>query len=383
MAGLFVLLACGQALGQGLDNPFTGVPSLNVTHACLDPTNGDLLVISNSWRVTKPNLRRFHPDGTSDLSFILERFESCCAIHPFLLATDKDGNIYTLETPERFGGYYIYKHNAAGELHIDWGEREGETPVLSPLPEGSDYSGGALDDSEEEEEESGGGWEAGESSLLWNAGGGRLEFDFRAPVNLIPRSDGSLLVLDIGHRYVYLVDPEGRTVTEFIGRQGYIPIRPQRLLQDAQGYLYLVDYFDEFDLNRQGTLGVFRFTPDGEYQFGWGEGANGINDPWRPGLDLASLVINGSGVMIALGGETTEANHETVYVFDLATGIQIGRDRVQYRLGMDDNYIATLGGLVSGFVVLERRDFDILVNYYTRDGIRERQVCIADLYIAE
>ena len=374
LSGVFLsgLVAHGQDLGPGL--PTTA--ALVVTHACFDSTSGDLLVVSNSWRDAWPRVRRIHDDGTVDPSFKLQRFERCCAIHPSLVAADSEGNIYTLEYKREFGQFFMYKHSPTGELDLDWGEREEETPVLAPL------SGGEATEGESGEEE-GGGYEGAETTLSGNAGGGRLEYPFSDPVDLVPRGDGSLLILDRNQRYVYEVDPEGKSVSFFVGRQGYYPVRPQRLVQDSEGYLYLVDYYDDFDFDRGGMVGVFRFTPDGSLETGWGEATEGINDIWGPTLDYRTLVCDGTDTLVLLGSGFSDSNHGEVFAFDRLTGMMISRNNVEYRLGHDDNFIGMLGALGSGFVVLDSRNFEILVSYYTLEGTRERLVAVDRLYESE
>src|SRR4030042_4915375 len=60
--------------------------TLTVPHAAIDPATGDLLIISNSWRNVRQNLRRYSADGEPVAGFVIERYDSCCAIHPFLVA---------------------------------------------------------------------------------------------------------------------------------------------------------------------------------------------------------------------------------------------------------------------------------------------------------
>jgi len=373
----------GQALGGS--SGFSPDRVLVVTHAAIDPTTSDLLVISNSWRDVRMDLRRFHPDGLADSGFILERYETCCAVHPALVAVDPEGNIYTLEYTGELGGFYLYKHAPTGRLDIEWGQREGLVESLHPMSSTGDSSGysGGVGSGDEDEGNSGGGYEGGETALDWNAGGGRMHIDFQDPADLIARSDGSLLVLDRYQRYVYLISADGRSMSYFMGRQGYYPVRPQRLLMDSEGYLYLIDSYDRLALNRENMVGVFRFSPDGEQEFGWGEGSSGINDPWRSTLDINTLVVDGGDNLIALGGDIARTNHGEVFVFDRTTGAQVGRNTVQYRTGYDQDYLGILGRPEGGFVVLERFSFQLLVNYYSADGVRESQIRIDDLYSAE
>ncbi len=381
---LLLLLCAGSALGQAFDSPYAPAPRLFVPHAAIDPVSGDLLVISNTWREVRQDLRRFHSDGDSVDDFVLQRYESCCAIHPSLVAVDSEGSIYTIEFTGELVPFYMYKHAPNGELDIDWGRKSGFTPLLSS-PSGGDYAGGGLDFSEDEpeEEDPPTGFEEGETTLLWNAGGGRLEFEFRDPIDILPLDDGSVLVLDRVLRYVFRIAPDGKSVSEFIGKRGYIPDRPQRLLQDSRGYLYMVDYHDSYDIIYEGSIGVFRFTPDGDWDSGWGEGAGSINDPYRPTMDYETFVIDGNDILIALGGPATYGNHETVYRFDTANGAELGHDRVQFRLGYDETFLGMLGNPEGGFIHLEGRDFAVLVNFYTADGNLEEQLRISDLYSAD
>jgi len=377
----FLFLAV-SVVAQTSDPGFRPDNTLFVPHGAIDADSGDLLLISNSWRNSRFYLRRFNEEGLSDPNFILQRFEACCAIRPALVAVDTEGYIYTLEFAGSLNGYYIYKHSPLGELDLDWGQRNGTVETLTPLSSGSGYAGRDLHNETDEVEEPG-GFDAGETTLDWSAGGGRMHFYFTDPIELITRPDGSLLVLDRVQRYVYLVSSDGTSVSQFIGRQQYYPIRPQRLLLDSDGFTYLVDYYDDSDINRENMQGVFKFDTDGSWIFGWGESANGINDPWRPGVDLDTLVLDGAGNIIATGTGFTDANHSDVFVFDRDSGTQVHRDNVQYRMGFDSEFLGILGRPDSGFILLESWGFEILVNYYNTEGVRERQVRITDLYSAE
>lgn len=370
-----VVLTALPSLGQGALDPVSRERFLFISHADIDPVSGDVFIISNSWRETQSYLRRFEADGTAVSDFTVERFETCCAINPSLVAVANDGSIFTLEFADSLGGFFIYKHAPNGELDIDWGEREGVVEEITSIEE-SDYAGGALD-------ENGGGFEAGETTLLQNAGGGRFHYSFSDPIDIIPREDGSLLVLDRIDRYVDLISPDGSTISEFIGQYGYIPIRPQRMLMDSEGYIYIIDYYDDFDLNRGGMLGVFRFDPDGEWEFGWGEGINGINDPWRPGLDFLTLVIDGNDNLIALGSGLSDINHGEVYVFASDSGSEVSRNRVDFRQGYDNTFAGMVGNPAGGFLVIDTVGFEIQLNFYSPDGSLEEQSTIRDLYFAE
>ena len=188
---LFCILSIGifsRADGQPIDSRYSRTPTLFVPHAAIDHSTGDLLIISNSWRNHWHNLRRFSSEGVPDESFILQRFESCCAIRPSLVAVDSEGFIYTLEHSGELGGFFIYKHHASGDLDIDWGNYRDNTQNYAGADDGVENSG----------------WWSGETSLEWIAGGGRVQFSFFDPVDMIPRKDGSLLVLDRAARYVYL-----------------------------------------------------------------------------------------------------------------------------------------------------------------------------------
>ncbi len=375
-----LVLTAMPVSGQNfLDNIERG-KNLFVTHADIDPVTGDVLIISNSWQNTRYSLRRFHPDGEAVSDFVLQRFEACCAINPVLVAVADDGSIYTVEYTGQLGGFFIYKHAPSGELDIDWGAREGIVEEID-TGEPSDYAGGVLD--EDDEDETGGGYEAGETRLTGNAGGGRFHHYFTDPVDIIPREDGSLLVLDRSDRYIDLISPDGSRISEFIGSQGYIPERPQRLLMDSGGYLYLVDYYDDFDLNRGGKTGVFRFDPEGNWEFGWGEQASGINDPWRPQVDFMTLVIDGNDNLIVLGSGLSNINHGEVYVFDNESGGEIIRGRVDFRQGYDSEFLGMVGNPESGFLVLDAFAFDIKLNFYALNGSLEEQVRIDDLYYLE
>jgi len=278
------------------------------------------------------------------------------------VATDPEGNIYTLEYRGDLHGFFLYKHAPSGELDIDWGET-----VTASTGSASATSGG---------------YESGETVLTGTAGGGRLEVPLVNPVDLVARSDGSLLILDSALKYVYMVDPEGKSVTEFIGAQVYIPRQPVKLLSDKEGYLYLVDYYDPLDIIRRGMVGVFKFTPEGMLIEGWGEDAGGINDPYHPTWDINTLVVDGKGALYILGGEPRTANHAQVFVFDGATGNEISRTLVQYLQGPDSNYLGIIGALDEGFIHLEKRDFAIKVNYYLPNGRRQNKFVITQLYPA-
>jgi hypothetical protein len=366
----FLLVAestSGQETPPGqLGRPgFTATPALSVPDAAVDPTTGDLLIISNSWPDTLMNLRRYHQDGSPDTTFALRRFESCCSINPSLVTVDKDGNIFTLEFQGGFDGFYIYKHAPNGELDLEWGYGETSTS-------GSSSSGPA-----------GSGYQGGETSLSWTAGGGRLQFNFYNPVDMIARQDGSLLVLDQSSRCVFLVDPQGHGVTEFIGARGYIAINPFRLLSDPAGNLYLLDYYDPYDLIRGNKVGIFKFTADGTLVSGWGESSDGINDPYRPDLDFKTLVTDGNGKLIALGSNGQDMNHGLVHSYDPETGMRESSNPMQYLYGPDVGFLGMLGNPGGGLIHLAVRDFAILVDYYGIDGKRAKQVTISDLYPAE
>lgn len=372
-----MLATSSPSIGQGEFGNISRPRILTVSHADIDPVSGDVLIVSNSWRESQAHLRRYHPDGSAVTDFRLERFESCCSIVPSLVAVASDGSIFSLEYADRWGGFFIYKHAPDGQLDIDWGTREG---YLEQVNTGgsTDYSGGTSDG-----ESSGGGFESGETSLLHNAGGGRFHYNFADPIDIVPREDGSLLVLDRIDRYVDLISSDGSTITEFIGSYGYIPNRPQRLLIDSEGYIYLVDYYDDFDLNRGNMIGVFRFDPEGRQEFGWGEGSGGINDPWRPELDILTLVIDGEDNLIALGSGLGDINHGEVYVFDPDNGREVSRNRVGFRQGYDSTFVGMLGNPDGGFLVLDAIDFEIQLNYYDLDGRLLEQGKITDLYLAE
>lgn len=371
---LCLLATSLPSIGQGSLGTTSRQRALSVSHADIDPVSGDVLIISNSWREPQAYLRRYHADGTAVPDFRLERFESCCALKPSLVAIAPDGSIYTLEYTGDFGGFFIYKHAPTGELDIDWGDREGPTEQINS-GQSSDYSGGVVNNN--------GGYASGQTSLLHNAGGGRFHYYFSDPIDIVPMEDGSLLVLDRIDRYVDLISPDGQTISQFIGQYGYIPTRPQRLLADSDSYIYLVDYYDDFDLNRGGKIGVFRFNPNGTWESGWGEGANGVNDPWRPGLDFMTLVVDGNNNLIALGSGLSNINHGEVYVFDRETGIETSRNMVDFRQGYDSTFVGMVGNPAGGFLVLDAIDFDVQLNFYSLDGTLSEQGKITDLYLAE
>lgn len=365
----FILIAAGGISSgqQDRGGGFESDPELFVPHAAVDPTNGDLLIIANSWRNERPTLRRFSSDGVPAADFALERYKACCAIHPSLIDIDNEGNIYTIEYTGELGGFYLYKHTPYGEFDIEWGQKEGTVESTD-----SDDYAPETDPADETAEEA---YEEGETALDWNAGGGRTSVRLFDPVDLIARDDGSVLILDRNQKYVFHVSPDGREVTYFIGREGYYPVHPQRLIMDSEGYLYLVDQYDGSDINYGDMVGVFRFTPDGELISGWGEGSGGINDPWRDTLDIDTLVLDGENNLIVLGGPA-DMNHSEVFVFDRETGNQVLRDTVQFRMGYDEDYLGILAALDTGFIVLTQRDFEILVDYYEIDGTRKRQVTL-------
>lgn len=377
MLTVCMVLTSMPVSGQNFLDNIERERNLFVTHADIDPVTGDVLIISNSFQNTWYSLRRFHPDGEAVSDFVLQRFETCCAIYPVLVAVANDGSIYTVEYTGQLGGFFIYKHAPSGELDIDWGAREGIVEEID-TGEPSDYAGGVLD--EDDENETGSGYETGETTLRGNAGGGRFHHYFTDPVDIIPREDGSLLVLDRAEKYIDLISPDGSRITEFIGSQGYIPERPQRLLMDSGGYLYLVDYYDDFDLNRSRMTGVFRFDPEGNWEFGWGEQSGGINDPWRPQVDIMTLVIDGDDNLIVLGSGMSNINHDEVYVFDNESGGEIIRGRVDFRQGYDSEFLGMVGNPESGFLVLDGFSFEIKLNFYALDGSLEEQVRIDDLY---
>jgi hypothetical protein len=371
---LCLLVTSLPSIGQGTLGSTSQQRALTVSHADIDPVSGDVLMISNSWREPQAYLRRYHPDGTPVSNFRLERFESCCALKPSLVAVAPDGSIFTLEYTGDFGGFFIYKHTNNGELDIDWGDREAPAEQINS-GQSSGYSGGVVNNN--------GGYSSGQTSLLHNAGGGRFHYFFSDPIDIVPMEDGSLLVLDRIDRYVDKISPDGQTITQFIGQYGYIPLRPQRLLSDSEGYIYLVDYYDDFDLNRGGKIGVFRFNPDGTWISGWGEGSNGINDPWRPEMDFMTLVIEGNNNLIALGSGLSNINHGEVYVFDRETGTEVQSNMVDFRQGFDNTYVGIVGNPAGGFLVLDAIDFDVHLNYYDLDGTLASQGKITDLYLAE
>jgi len=369
----------GTASGQQFDSGFGPQRALFVAHGDLDPTTGDLLLISNSWHNSPNILRRFNADGKSDRDFVQDRYESCCAIHPALVTVDKNGSIYTLEYGGALGGFYVYKHAPSGELDVDWGQREG-TIAQSDLTSLSDALGSDNSQPDTGSEDS---FEEGETSLDWNRGGGRLHFFFSVPVDLHVRSDGSLLVLDQGYRYVYVISPDGSNVSEFIGAQEYYPVRPQRMVMDSSENIYIVDSYDQFDFNRAYSYGVFKFDSSGKWIMDWGDNSGGINDEWRKGLDLTTMVLDGSDNLIVLGSGFNDGGHSEVFLFDTENGDEVSNDNLQFRLGFDSRYLGILGRLDSGFIVLDEFGFEIDVNYYTTDGIREKKVVITDLYDTE
>jgi len=350
-------------------------------HGVVDPVSGDLLVISNSWRSSPVNLRRFSADGEAIDDFVLQRFEACCAIRPLLVAAGQDESVYTLEFTGQLGGWYLYKHASNGELDIDWGQREGASESLTPLSS-TGYASDAYDNDETDDPPS--GFDEGETSLDWNAGGGRFHYNFDDPIDIAVLDDNSVLVLDRYQRYIYRVAPDGRSIEYFIGRQDYFPIRPQRMFIDSQDNVYLVDYYDEYDLNRADSIGVFKFDSEGEWVMGWGEFSGGINDPWGPDLDINTLVIDGSDNIICLGSEFGGITQSEVFAYDTENGYMTIEDRVQYRMGGSEaDYLGILGRPEGGFILLDGWGFQIQVNYYTVDGVRERQVRIDDLYNAD
>jgi hypothetical protein len=380
-----LLLGIGsRAVGQqngGLYqiNPFDSKnfrpnPSLVVPHAAIDPTTGDLLLLSNAWPNEPVNLRRFHPDGTSDPKFVLQRFENCCALHPSLVAVDGNGNIYTLAyDPGILTNFYIYKHAPSGQIDIDWGY--GDQPTKS-MSSGSSYGGGSSSGASQ-------GTSKAVTTLDKNAGGGRFEYHFTNPVDMIPRSDGALLILDQGQRTVFLIDPTGKNISSFIGSRGYIPNNPMRLISDKSGNLYIVDFYGISDLFHNNMAGVFKFNPDGSLVGGWGEVSNGINDSGRPTIDFNTLVVDGKGTLIAMGGSFSDANHGEVFTFDPANGAMWSRNNADYMMGPDTGFLGMLGWLEEGFIHLQGRDFAVLVDNYDNNGKRKSQIKITDLYPAE
>jgi len=364
-----LVLVCMSGISSGQQDGGSGFQPdrvLVVPHATLDPTNGDLLIIANSWQTQQPVLHRFTAEGESVDSFSLERYKPCCAIRPSIIDVDSFGNIYTLEYEGDLQGFKAFKHAATGDFDLEWGQIEGIVDSTGAI----NYAPDLGDETPEET------YEQGETILDWNAGGGRTWLRLVDPVDMIARDDGSVLILDRNLKYVLLVAPNGREMTWFIGRVGYYPVRPQRMLMDSQGYIYIVDmYSSDSDLNYQDTVGVFKFTPDGEWIMGWGEGSAMINDPWRETVDMNTLVIDGNDNLILLGGPS-EYNHSEVYVFDTETGSQVIRDNVQYRMGFDEDYLGIIPALDAGFIVLTQRDFEILVDYYDLYGTRINQLVL-------
>jgi hypothetical protein len=364
-------LICMGGISSGQEEAGGGFQPQNVLvvpNAAVDPLDGDLLIVANSWRTQQPVLHRFSRDGEEVETFSLERYKPCCAIRPSLISIDSFGDIYSLEYEGDLQGFHGYKHDNNGEFDLDWGQVEGIVDSTGSI----DYAPETNPGDETPEET----YEQGETRIDWNAGGGRTWLRLVDPIDLIARDDGSLLILDRNLKYIFLVSPDGREMTWFIGRVGYYPERPQRMLMDSQGYIYLVDMYGQFaDANHEDMVGVFKFTPDGEWIEGWGEGSATINDPWRETIDLNTLVIDGNDNMIVLGGPD-EANHSVVYVYDTETGSQVLRDNVQYRMGPDDNYLGIMPDLGDGFIVLTQRDFEILVDYYDLYGIRTDQATL-------
>ena len=373
LAAIFVSLMNLPGNAAGLNqrdlsnnNPIDRV--LYVPHAAIDALSSQLLLISNSWRDLNQHLRKFGIDGTPVEDFSLQRYESCCEIVPLLVAVDSGGNIYTLEVASQLGGFNLYKHTSDGELVIDWGKDSYVNRY------------GFTVEREDQEDHTGEGYEGGETTLGLVTSGGRLQYTFGDPREILPQSDGSLLVMDTSERYVFKVSQDGRDVTEFMGKSDYYPVSPQRLVQDSVGYLYMVDYFDYNDPYRSGMLGVFKFTPDGKYIDGWGDEIGSINDAWRPSIDLTTLVIDGPGNLIVLGGEGEEWTHSEVFTFDPDSGVQTLRSQLNNLTPYDIDYLGILGRRDGGFIKLERQDFTVKLNYYKIDGIREKQVRIENLY---
>jgi len=370
-AMIAAMVIATPAVSQDYSSRFQNIEELFVAHAALDPVNGDVLIISNSWRDERLALRRFSPDGTPVTTFGLQRFETCCAILPSLVAIDSEGDIYTLEYTDYLNGFHMYKHSPDGELVIDWGvNRDAEVEDTRTEP---------VDPREDSYEE-------GVTTLGGNAGGGRLELNLRNPVDMISMDDGSVLILDQAERYVFRIAPDGRSYTEFIGSTGYIPERPQRLIRDSEGYLYLVDRYTEYDLEREEMYGVFKFTPEGEIIEGWGEFSGGINDPYRPPMDIRSISMDGLDNIIVLGGPSDEfvnLAHYEVFAFRIETGAQSWRDNVQYRLGADEDYLGMVGDPADGFIVFDRRNWSIMMSFYNVLGERKNYSEITDLYVAE
>jgi hypothetical protein len=381
------LLLClsSSAIGQQ-PNPFgdyrTGrdayrTPTgLIVPQATLDPTSGDLLMLSNAWPNVPIDLRRFHSDGTPVTSFVLQRFESCCALHPSLVAADSKGSVYDLEFIDQLKGFYLYKHAPNGQLDIGWGYADKPTSSVSSGAYGGSASGTSSTSPEKTPKKA-------ITTLGGNAGGGRMDLHFANPVDMIPRSDGSILILDQATRIVYAIDPAGQTIATFLGYGDYTPINPMRLFQDKGGNLYIVDFYDQLDLFRKGMVGLFKFNPDGSWVKGWGESTGSINDSGRPTIDFRTLAIDGQGIMMILGGDPSNANHGEMYTYDLATGAQLSDNYMEYMAGPDTGFLGVVGNLKSGMVLLQARDWTVLVNYYSTDGKRQAQVQIKDLYPAE
>lgn len=370
---IFLLVGQESAQSQFLSQPrpeqHADFRSLFIPHAAIDPVSGDFLIVSNTWRYNNTlRLRRFDPDGNPKENFRLQRFESCCEIQPSLVAVNKVGEIFTIQYIDNLSGFNIFKHSPEGELIIDWG---------------SDYyldQYGFRRKREVNPDVTGKGWEAGETSLGRVASGGVLNQKFDDPVDLIPRDDGSVLLLDRFARYVYRIVPDGTTAEKFIGNKGYIPVKPQRLLQDSDGYLYLVDETEYDDFANRSKSVVRKFSPDGELIFRWGEGADTINDNWISSMDFGTMVIDGLGNIIVLGGEKSGWNHSEMYVFDRETGQRLSRNLVQNRQGYDQNYAGMLPRNDGGFIHLEAIDFILMLNYYSLDGKLEKTVKIDKFY---
>ena len=374
----FTLVAglSGDALADtiSVDRDYRPLPQLKVPHGAMDWSHGYLYLVTNDWRSDSFAVRRYELTTGALETVQLQRYDSCCPIEPRLVSIDPNGSIISLEYTGYLNGISIYKHGSNGLLDLDWGRE--------------DFIEEYESEDRENVERSGEPYERGESAIDYSNSGGRLRFQFSNPRDMISQADGSVLVLDASDRYVYRILADGSSVEKFIGQEDYIPVNPMRLIQDSDGYLYLVDYYPYDDFDRRGTIGVFKFKPDGEWIWGWGEGAGGINDLFRSPVDLNTLLIDGLGNMMMLGADGTDwartdietRNHGLVYQYDKESGQFIYASNVQNQTGHDSSFVGIIANPEGGFIHIENWDFTLYLNYYTLDGNLTDRIEIDDLY---
>ena len=202
---------------------------------------------------------------------------------------------------------------------------------------------------------------------------------------------------------MYLIDPDGKKVSEFIGAKGYIPQNPERMVMDQDDNVYVADFYDNTDMNHMGMVGVFKFSVDGTQIVGWGNSSSGVNAAYRPTLDFRTMTIDGSGSLVLLGSNTIQsgasygvtvgnkpspepqsaigdANHGVVFAYNRGTGNEISRNSMQYLMGYDTGYLGIIGAQKGGFYLLEARNMNIEINTYGKDGKRQSQAVVNNLY---